>query len=556
MPGFVVLLAWVKDAGGGLLAQKMLGVVFGGDRRRGRCSRSRSSCSTTVERRRPPAGRRAAGGVSARVHTRAATALLSRAVAGGPRDVERRRDRHAGGRAAGAGARAAGDAGRRAGPGRRAGVRRGDGAVRLGARGGAAAVGAGVRLLAGARGRSSFARRLLTAVGVAATLVVLLPWGIRHVRQSGSLYFTDDHGGITALIGANPNSEGTYTRALNRMFKDVTGRSVLDEPHHDTDRAAYAIAREWFRFEPALRARPRDAEGRSPVRSRASPALLVDLPARRAGRSSRGLVRRAPRRDHAASRTASALAVAGLALAGVAAAVARRRWALLALVPFQLALVATYTTLLRRAALPAADRAARVPVRGVRARRRSRPPCAPACVVRAPASSTRRRRSVPALVLVVVWRVGLAGDARRRHRPARAPSLGGQRGGARRAPAPAALGAGAAARPPVAAGRIAGRRARARRRRRASDAAPPAPGRRAAAGRPLRDRISGWRPAPARRRASPSRAGGRGRGRRARDARRRNRPPGRAARRYPPQLLRFDAGGSVWIGAATVATLP
>src|SRR5262245_65462449 len=36
----------------------------------------------------------------------------------------------------------------------------------------------------------------LTAAGVAATLVVLLPWGIRHVRQSGALYFTDDHGGI------------------------------------------------------------------------------------------------------------------------------------------------------------------------------------------------------------------------------------------------------------------------------------------------------------------------------------------------------------------------
>src|SRR3982750_3797527 len=30
MPGFVVLLAWIKDAGGGLLAQKMLGVFFGG----------------------------------------------------------------------------------------------------------------------------------------------------------------------------------------------------------------------------------------------------------------------------------------------------------------------------------------------------------------------------------------------------------------------------------------------------------------------------------------------------------------------------------------------
>src|SRR4029079_9093813 len=29
MPGFVVLLAWIKDAGGGLLAQKLLGVGFG-----------------------------------------------------------------------------------------------------------------------------------------------------------------------------------------------------------------------------------------------------------------------------------------------------------------------------------------------------------------------------------------------------------------------------------------------------------------------------------------------------------------------------------------------
>jgi hypothetical protein len=30
MPGFVALLAWVKDAGGDLLAQKLLGVAFGG----------------------------------------------------------------------------------------------------------------------------------------------------------------------------------------------------------------------------------------------------------------------------------------------------------------------------------------------------------------------------------------------------------------------------------------------------------------------------------------------------------------------------------------------
>ena len=41
MPGFVMLLAWVKDAGGGLLAQKMLGVLFG-DARRGGAVRHRA----------------------------------------------------------------------------------------------------------------------------------------------------------------------------------------------------------------------------------------------------------------------------------------------------------------------------------------------------------------------------------------------------------------------------------------------------------------------------------------------------------------------------------
>jgi hypothetical protein len=30
MPGFVALLAWVKDLGGDLLAQKLIGVAFGG----------------------------------------------------------------------------------------------------------------------------------------------------------------------------------------------------------------------------------------------------------------------------------------------------------------------------------------------------------------------------------------------------------------------------------------------------------------------------------------------------------------------------------------------
>ena len=182
---------------------------------------------------------------------------------------------------------------------------------------------------------------VLTTVGLATALVVLSPWAFRHVRQSGSLYFTDDHGGITALIGANPNSEGTYTRALNRLFKDVTGRSVLDEPHHATDQAAYAIVREWTRFEPrytlgliVLKAdRLFDPEIR-----------LLYWPIFRTG----ALV--GPRAAWFAARHKGietladgfGLAVMGLALAGIAVALVRRRWALLALLPFQLALAATY----------------------------------------------------------------------------------------------------------------------------------------------------------------------------------------------------------------------
>ena len=130
-------------------------------------------------------------------------------------------------------------------------LRRAMGLGGLGARGGAAAVGAVARLLGGAARRKSWrAVALLTALATAATLVVLLPWAVRNLRQHGALYFTDDHGGITALIGANPNSEGTYTRALNRMFKDVTGRSVLDEPHRRDRSAAYDARQEWTRFEP------------------------------------------------------------------------------------------------------------------------------------------------------------------------------------------------------------------------------------------------------------------------------------------------------------------
>ncbi len=182
---------------------------------------------------------------------------------------------------------------------------------------------------------------LLTAAGLAAALVVLSPWAVRHLRQSGSLYFTDDHGGITALIGANPNSEGAYTRALNQMFKDVTGRGVLDEPHHTTDQAAYAIVREWTRFEPrytlgmiTLKAdRLFDPEIR-----------LLYWPIFRTGAlvGPHATTFAAHRGAIETIADAFGLTVMGLTLAGIAVAVVRRRWTLLALLPFQLALASTY----------------------------------------------------------------------------------------------------------------------------------------------------------------------------------------------------------------------
>jgi hypothetical protein len=171
---------------------------------------------------------------------------------------------------------------------------------------------------------------------------VLLPWGIHHLRQSGALYFTDDHGGITALIGANPNSEGTYTRALNRTFQDLTGKSVLDEPHHQTDQAAYGLAREWMRTEPryTLGLAVFKAERLFDPEQR-----LLYWPIYRTG------VLVGPRAAWFAAHHAAiadladdfGLGVMGLALAGIGLGAARRRWRLLALLPFQLALVATYT---------------------------------------------------------------------------------------------------------------------------------------------------------------------------------------------------------------------
>ena len=133
----------------------------------------------------------------------------------------------------------------------------------------------------------------------------------------------------------------------------------------------------------------------------------------------------------------------------------------------------------------------------------------------------------------------LAGDARRRHRPARAPSLGGQRGRAGRTPAPAAVGAGAAAGRAVAAGRDRRKASTCARRRRRRPSA-------------LRLRLGGG-PLPAGRYGMHFRleaASGRGAVRRSR-ARPPSRPPGAPAT--------FDAevthpGGPLTLSATTAGS--
>ena len=334
MPGFVVLLALVKDLGGDLLAQKLIGVFFGGLGAAGvfgvtlnlfdrDASATRPSCKgaivATLMYALWPAGIAMSSVVGTDVP---AAALMLTAVAcltGW-----------------------AGDRPRRA-------------ALVFGVLMGVAAYLRAVALPLSALAAFFWLARLsrlparrrllptvkLTALSVAATMVVLLPWALRNHRHDGELYFTDSHGGITALIGANPNSEGTYTRALNQMFREVTGRSVLDEPHRQVDRAAYAMAVEWTRFSPAY------ALGLAATRA----GRLFDLerrllywPINRPGvlipPHSDWFAARRPAIDAFADAYAAALLV--LFLTGLGLGVAQRRPLTWTLVPFQLALAATY----------------------------------------------------------------------------------------------------------------------------------------------------------------------------------------------------------------------
>ena len=90
--------------------------------------------------------------------------------------------------------------------------------------------------------------------GMAVAFVLLAPWALRNRAVYGEAFFTDSHGGHTALVGANPDTEGTYSRSLNLMFTKATGYSFLTdglERHRASDRAAYQLAKSWTAFEPA-----------------------------------------------------------------------------------------------------------------------------------------------------------------------------------------------------------------------------------------------------------------------------------------------------------------
>jgi 4-amino-4-deoxy-L-arabinose transferase-like glycosyltransferase len=91
---------------------------------------------------------------------------------------------------------------------------------------------------------------LRTVMAVGIVLAMLAPWAWRNHRMEGHWSFTDSHGGLTALVGAYPNSDGHFTRALNRTFEEVTGLVWLKAPHHPADQAAYAIAKDWNAVSP------------------------------------------------------------------------------------------------------------------------------------------------------------------------------------------------------------------------------------------------------------------------------------------------------------------
>lgn len=93
---------------------------------------------------------------------------------------------------------------------------------------------------------------LATLFATLAAAFILAPWVVRNRLRYGEWFLSDSHGGLTALVGAYPNADGQFTRALNRTYEIVNARPWLSEPHRAADKGAYAEAKRWTRFEPAF----------------------------------------------------------------------------------------------------------------------------------------------------------------------------------------------------------------------------------------------------------------------------------------------------------------
>ena len=105
-----------------------------------------------------------------------------------------------------------------------------------------------------ARGHALKKSAAYAALAVVVAFAMLSPWALRNHLRYGETFLTDSHGGLTLLVGANPNTNGCYSRSLNRMFEEVTGYRLLAEPHREADRASLAIAKDWIHFAPTFAA--------------------------------------------------------------------------------------------------------------------------------------------------------------------------------------------------------------------------------------------------------------------------------------------------------------
>jgi len=183
-----------------------------------------------------------------------------------------------------------------------------------------------------------------TVLSCAVAALLLSPWAVRNRLRYGEGFVSDSHGGITALMGANPNSDGRYSRSLNRIFHEVTGYSVLAEPHREADRAALSLALHWIRFDPAFTLGLFVAKAEQLlVHERA----LLYWPLFRAGVLPESAFKLASRWRAIIESVVDNfwLANVAAALAGLGVALARRRWRALTVLPFMLVLTGLYTAI-------------------------------------------------------------------------------------------------------------------------------------------------------------------------------------------------------------------